>query len=275
MATTKFIRLDMIEGPEFDARLAVDEEAMIELTESVREHGVLLPLIVRKTDAGYTIVAGNRRYQAARRAGLAAVPCDVRKLSDPEADAIRIHENTKRLDLSHIDQAQTFEHLREAYDMTEDQIARVIGKSKPYVSQHLTLLHSDPVLVQAVREGRLNFSVARELMQIDDPDERTRFMGYAENGGASTEIVHEWVRTWKKDAAELPATKEEAAAVHVPLVSHEPMYPCAGCEQPTSVAKLRLVRYCPDCFLILMAALAEQRRAQAHQDDSEPRSPQG
>lgn len=275
MAQIKFIRLDKINPPEFDIRLGVDHQALAELTESIREHGVLLPLIVRQTPTGLEIIAGHRRYQAARRAGLTAVPCDVRKLSDSEADVIRLHENLKRLDMNHVDQAQTFQHLRTAYHMTEDQIAQVIGKSKAYVSQHLSLLHSDPDLLKAVQDGRLNFSVARELMQIEDLDEQKRFTGYAETGGASAQVAHEWVRTWKRDAAEMPEKMEVAVEMMPPSVSHEPMYVCAGCERPTPVSDLRLVRYCPDCYLILMAALAEERRTKAPQAAQEPLSPSG
>lgn len=275
MPALKFIRLDHLSPPQFDARLEEDPDDFQELVESIRQWGILEPLIVRQTAAGYEIIAGGRRFRAARAAGLAAAPCDVRKASDAESDAIKLHENLKRRDMTHVEQAHTFEHLRTAYDLTEDQIGAIVGRSKAYVSQHLTLLHTDPVLVQALQDGRLNFSVARELMQIDDEDERHRFMRYALDGGASAEVAHEWVRTWKKDAAELPDRQQVAVEMTPASVSHEPMYVCAGCERPTELSKLRLVRYCPDCYLILMAALAEERRTGAHQEPHEPRSPSG
>lgn len=254
MADIKYIRLDMLSPPAFDVRLSSEDSTFPEFCESIREHGIILPLVVRKTPDGYEIIAGNRRYRAAMKVGLAAAPCIVRKASDTESDMLKVHENTKRLDMSHVDQAQTFEHFRTEYGMTEAQIGTLVGKSIAYVSQHLTLLHTDPILVAAVRDGRLNFSVARELVLITDPDERKRFMGYAEKNGATAETAKEWVRQWKKDSADMPQTEEAAVEMHPDPVRSTPMYMCAACDQPIEISKLHLIRMCHRCYLEIFAA---------------------
>ena len=254
MPEVKYIRLDMLAPPEFDVRLPAEDPTFREFCESIREHGIILPLVVRKTTQGYEIIAGNRRYRAAKAVGLAAAPCIVRKSSDSEADFLKMHENMKRLDMSHVDQAQTFEHFRTAYAMTEQQIATMIGKSIAYVSQHLTLLHTDPVLVAAVQDGRLNFSVARELMQIPSEAERKRFMGYAISGGATGETAKTWVRQWKKDAAEMPESEETALEMTPDPERSAPMYRCAACEQPIEISKLHLIRLCHRCYLEIFSA---------------------
>lgn len=265
MADVKYIRLDMLHPPEFDVRLPAEDPTFPEFCESIREHGIILPLVVRKQTDGYEIIAGNRRYQGALKVGLAAAPCIVRKASDSEADMLKMHENTKRLDMSHVDQAQAFEHFRTEYGMTEAQVATMVGKSIAYVSQHLSLLHTDPVLVAAVRDGRLNFSVARELVQISDPGERKRFMVYAQEGGATAATAAEWVRQWKKDSAEMPQTEKVAVDMKPDPVRSQPMYMCAACDQPIEIAKLHLIRMCHRCYLEIFAA-AEAAKEEAHDD---------
>jgi len=259
MPQIKYIRLDQLIAPEFDVRLPSDDPTFPEFCDSIREHGIILPLVVRKKPQGYEIIIGNRRYQAATIVGLTAAPCIVRKASDSEADLLKMHENMKRLDMSHVDQAQAFEHFRSAYKMTEAQIATMIGKSIGYVSQHLTLLHTDPLLVAAVRDGRLNFSVARELTMITDPEERKRFMDYAQNNGATADTAKEWVRQWKKDAAEMPKSENAAIEMHSNPVRTQPLYLCAACEKPLEISKLHLIRMCHSCFLQIFAAVEASR----------------
>jgi len=111
MSTYKFIRLDKLIPPEFDTRLTNDQEADDDLRDSIRELGILEPLLVKETENGFEIIAGNRRYKQATRAGLAAAPCIVTDPNGAETDKIQLHENIKRLPLSHVDQAYTFAHL--------------------------------------------------------------------------------------------------------------------------------------------------------------------
>ena len=111
MEQIKHIRLDKIKTPEFDSRLTSSPEEDKELEDSIRELGILLPLIVKDVGDGYKIIAGNRRFKAAGIVGLASAPCEVLKVTGAQADKIKIHENLKRLPLSHIDQGLTFAHL--------------------------------------------------------------------------------------------------------------------------------------------------------------------
>lgn len=260
MLQIKHVRLDKINPPEFDGRLTENPEKDDELRDSIRELGILEPLLVKNTDQGIEIIAGNRRFKQAGRAGLAAVPCIVQDTSGAETDKIQLHENIKRLPLSHVDQAYTFAHLIKKYGLTEQQIATLVGKSIAYVSQHLCLLQCDEILVQAVQDSRINFSVARELMQCKDPDERNRLQGIVEAHGASTEIVHGWVQEANRESDIIKDPTNAPIQRQLPDTPAIPMYPCSACEVPTEILELRLVRLCSECHHLIFSEIDHEKQ---------------
>lgn len=259
MNQIKHIRLDKLRLPSFEAHQTPDPEADKELTDSIRELGILEPLLVRDTKDGPEIIIGTRRFRCGGRAGLAAAPCIFVKATDSEAETLKIHENIKRLPLSHIDQALTFEHLRSKFKMTEQQISILTQKSIPYISQHLVLLHSDETLVQAVQGGRLNFSVARELMHVDDPDELKRLLQYAENDGATAETAHNWVHQYKRDKHVAPDKPPGAYKPPQDIPPEEAKIVCRACECSTPITKSRVVRLCHECFRLIFTHIDEEK----------------
>jgi len=252
MVQIKHIRLDKIKSPEFDTRLGNSPDDDDELRDSIKELGVLEPILTKEVTDGFEIICGNRRFIEAGRAGLAAIPCIVVKVTGAQSDKMKIHENLKRLPLSHVDQAYTFAYLIKEYKMTELQIATLVGKSISYVSQHLSLLASDPTLVAAVHDGRLNFSVARELVKCKDPDERLRLAEIIEKNGASSQVVQDWVRDSNRETDlqnnEIPKTFSQNENLQPQI----PMYPCRACEVPTSIVDLVTVRFCPECNRVIL-----------------------
>lgn len=274
MNQIKYIRLDKLITPEFEAHQTPNEDADEELTESIRTHGILLPLLVRNVEDGTEIIFGSRRFKCAKRAGLAAVPCMITKATDSESETFKIHENIKRLPLGHIDQALTFQHLRIKFNMTEDGISVLVGKSISYISQHLTLLQSDDTLVDSVRDGRINFSVARELMQIDDPSERHRLLLFAERDGATAATAHLWLQQYNHDKAAEPRPVVNETAIATPHAPQEPLYVCISCEQSTPGSDLKLAHLCSACFNLIFDAIAAQR-VKAAQDQPPRMTKQG
>ncbi len=260
MSKYKYIRLDKINSPEFDGRLTENPKEDDELRDSIREMGILEPLLVKNTETGIEIIAGNRRFIQAGRAGLAAVPCLVSDTSGAETDKIQLHENIKRLPLSHVDQAYTFAHLQKKYEMTEQQIATLVGKSIAYVSQHLCLLQCDEILVQAVQDNRINFSVARELMQCKDADERNRLQNIVEVHGASTEIVHNWVQEANRETEHINDPDNAPIQRKLPDAPPIPMYPCNACEVPTEILELRVVRLCKECNHLIFSDIEHEKQ---------------
>ena len=145
-----------------------DEANLKELAESIRSKGVLLPLIVRKTSAGYAIVAGERRWRAAQKAGLREVPAMIREMSEKEAFEVALIENIQREDLNPIEEAEAYKRLIEEHGLTQDELAARVGKDRSTVTNMLRLLRLPEAIKEAIVAGALSMGHARALLAIAD-----------------------------------------------------------------------------------------------------------
>ncbi len=167
------IPISQIVPNENQPRKNFDEAALLELANSIRVHGVISPLIlVRKNNDEYMIIAGERRWRAARKAGLVTVPAIVRDYSDKEIKEISLIENLQREDLNPIEVANAIKQLMDEYDYTQEQVADRIGKSRPAVANTLRLLTLSPAVIDLVALGKLSEGHARCLVVIKDPDKQ-------------------------------------------------------------------------------------------------------
>ncbi|MBR5126098.1 MAG: ParB/RepB/Spo0J family partition protein [Oscillospiraceae bacterium] len=147
-------------------------EAMAELSESIRRHGVLQPLSVRRSGTVYELIAGERRLRAAQMAGLTEVPCIVMQMDDQESGMAAMVENLQRQDLDFIEEAMGISRLMESFEMSQEQVARMLGKSQSAIANKLRLLrHSEPVLL-ALREGNLTERHGRALLRLNGEEEK-------------------------------------------------------------------------------------------------------
>ncbi len=166
------VAIDLLEPGPFQPRVRVDDMALGELTESVRAHGILQPLLVRRhpdSHDRFQIVAGERRWRAAQAAGLHVVPALVRDLADGEATAASLVENLQRQDLNAVEEAEGYRRLMHEFSMTQDTLAMAVGKSRSHVANTLRLLNL-PAGVQAnLRDGKLSAGHARALLAHPDP----------------------------------------------------------------------------------------------------------
>jgi ParB family chromosome partitioning protein len=164
-------------------RLFFDGEGIEELTASIKEHGILQPLIVIDLGEGkYELIAGERRLRAAKNAGLTTVPALVRKASEQEKLELAIIENVQRRDLNAIEEARAYAQLRDEFDLTQEQISVKVGKSRPQVANIMRLLELEQDIQHAVAEGRITQSHARTLLGIPDRDERMKIFEQMLNG---------------------------------------------------------------------------------------------
>lgn len=166
------LRLSEIEPNKAQPRKDFDEEALASLADSIKEHGVIQPLLVRPMDNGsYQLVAGERRWRAARMAGMSEVPVIIKELSDRETMEIGLIENLQREDLNPIEEALGYQTLMETYDFTQDEISRRVGRSRPAVANALRLLHLPQEVIALVRKKELSSGHARAILAL--PDEET------------------------------------------------------------------------------------------------------
>ncbi|MDR1927748.1 MAG: ParB/RepB/Spo0J family partition protein [Oscillospiraceae bacterium] len=161
------LRLMDVEPNREQPRRDFEEEALTALSQSIAEHGVLQPILVRPLPGGtYQIIAGERRWRAARLAGLAEIPAVVKELSDEEAMAAALIENLQREDLNPMEEAQGYQRLMETFGLTQEEAARRVGKSRPVVANALRLLRLPEELHALLRGGRLSGGHARALLGL-------------------------------------------------------------------------------------------------------------
>ncbi|MDO4553002.1 MAG: ParB/RepB/Spo0J family partition protein [Bacillota bacterium] len=162
------LSIDLIKPNARQPRKEFDKEKISELAESIRAHGVLQPIMVRRADKGYEIVAGERRWRAAREAGLKEVPGIVREMSDEQVLLVAIIENLQREDLNPLEEAAAFQDMISSFGLTQEEVAKSVGKSRPYVTNALRLLRLPKDVQGLLTRGSLSAGHARALAAIRD-----------------------------------------------------------------------------------------------------------
>ena len=161
------------------------QEALEELAESIRQHGILQPLSVRRTGTGYELIAGERRLRAAQLAGLHDIPCIVMTMDDRESTMAAMVENLQRQDLDFLEEANGIARLMDLFSMSQEQAARLLGKSQSAVANKLRLLrHSDPVL-RALRDAQLTERHARALLKLPSEEQKLSAIAVIAHNGMS------------------------------------------------------------------------------------------
>ena len=200
-----YLPISQVESHSGQPRKYFDEEALAELADSIREHGIIQPLTVRKLSSGYyQIIAGERRWRAARLAGLSEVPAIVIEADDRKAAELAMIENLQREDLNPMEEAAGFQSLIENYHMTQEEAAQRVGKSRSAVANSLRLLGLTPSVRAMVEDGRLSAGHARTLLPLS-PALMERTAETVVNSGLSvrqTEALVKKLQTEKKEKAE-------------------------------------------------------------------------
>ena len=196
-------------------RKTFNEEKIEELAASITEHGIIQPIVVRKKKKGYEIVAGERRWRAAMKAGLAEVPCLLKELTDEQNMLIAIIENMQREDLNPIEEAEGLHQMVETFGMTQEQVSKSVGKSRPYITNALRLLKLPEYIRRRIAEGLISAGHGRTLITVEDEDLRRQLFDKIIAEGLS-------VRETEKLVAELskPAKKRPAQKVKNPDTAH-------------------------------------------------------
>lgn len=186
------LSLDEIVKPERLVRGGLDQNRLRELKESIERYGIIEPVVVRPRGERFELISGARRIAAAEWAGLTSVPAVVREADTDEAELLKLEENIQREDVDPVAQGGWFAYLHNQRGMTYDQIAQSIGRSKGYVIQRVELLTKDQAVRKAVEDGRIAFSVAREILAINPVQARRRYLEAAIKGGANAATIRKW-----------------------------------------------------------------------------------
>lgn len=168
MEELHYLKIKDIQANPYQPRLHFDEEKLLELAQSIKENGVIQPIIVRRSPLiGFELLAGERRLRASQLAGLTEIPAVIKQLSDDDLLYQAIIENLQRSDLNPIEEAHSYEKLIEK-GLTHDEIAQIMGKSRPYITNLLRLLHLSESTRQAVETGKITQGHARQLVALSE-----------------------------------------------------------------------------------------------------------
>ena len=168
--------LDDIIPNRFQPREVFNQEALEELSASIKEHGVIQPIIVRKIGDKYEIIAGERRYKASTLAGLTKIPAIIRNLDDKEASKVALLENLQRRDLSPIEEARTYQKILEIDDMTQEELGKTMGKSQASIANKMRLLSLPDEVQEALLNDKISERHARSLLNIKTPEEQIQML---------------------------------------------------------------------------------------------------
>lgn len=162
------INIDEIVVNDKQPRKDFDEEKLEELAASMEQHGVLQPVILRRVSRGYELVAGERRWRAAAKAGIKKIPAVIKELSDGDVLEIALIENLQREDLNPIEEASAYKQLMDEFGLTQEELAKRVGKSRSQIANTLRLLNLEEEILKFILEGKLTAGHARALLSIED-----------------------------------------------------------------------------------------------------------
>ena len=193
------LSINEIEPNRDQPRKIFEEQALAELSASIKEHGVLQPLLVRPmADGSYRLVAGERRYRAARMAGVTEVPVTIREMTDEEESIFALIENLHREDLNAIEEAQGIKTLIDTFGFTQEEAAQKVGKSRTAVTNSLRLLNLPEDISNLVRDGKISMGHARALLQFEDAAEASRVAQLVVKDGISVRDVERLAKSAQK-----------------------------------------------------------------------------
>lgn len=193
----------------FQPRRVFDPDALTELAQSIKQHGVIQPILVRRTPTGYELVAGERRWRAAQMVGLEVIPAVVREYTDGEMTEIALIENLQRENLNPIEEALAYKRLMEEFGLTQEEVARKIGRSRPLIANTVRLLNLAPAVQEHVSRGTLTTGQVRPLLALENAELQEEAADSIIEGELSARDAEELVRRLLKSPRPPKAKKQE------------------------------------------------------------------
>lgn len=240
------------------------DQGIIALANSIKQIGIIEPLIVVKTETEYILQAGKRRLMAAKMAGLPTVPCIIVEVDKERSISITLHENLYREDVNPVDESSIFQQLRDTHRYSGQEIARMIGRKEGYVSQRLQIVFWPDNLVEALSHNEISFSVARELIIITDVKHRDWLLKHAKESGVNYRTALRWRTEWQ---AQVPSETKEPDYTKPPPEPELPptsSVPCWWCNNSYDPSRVITIQVCHQCFSALQ--FSKNELEQKHPD---------
>ncbi|WP_416199043.1 MAG: Chromosome partitioning protein, ParB family [Sporanaerobacter sp.] len=203
------IDISQIKPNKNQPRKEFDEKSLKELSDSIKTYGVIQPIIVRKIGKNYEIIAGERRWRASKIAGLEEVPCLVKDVEEFESIKMALIENIQREDLNPIEEAKAFRELMDNYNLTQEEVSQIVGKSRSYIANSIRLLNLDKKTLDYIEEGSLSSGHGRALLSIGDENERAKIANEIINKKLNVRDTEELAKNMKKSKKHLQNKSKE------------------------------------------------------------------
>lgn len=227
-----------------------DPEGISELGRSLKHYGLINPITLAKDPDGHlTLIAGRRRLAAAEWAGWDKIGATIVTRSEVEQEIMRWHENLYRLNLNAIEEGKAIVTNLQKWQITEQEMAEMIGRSVSWVSQRVALVSGPEDVALAVETGEISFGVGRELSQVEDTDTRHRLLNYAKEGGATARVAKTWKEAAEAEATEAPPENplEYTSLEMGPEVIVK--IKCPVCKGEKPLEEMKTLRLCEHCLL--------------------------
>ena len=213
--TLNLIPIDDIAPNPYQPRLKFKQEELEELSRSIKANGLIQPIIVRKSDIfGYELIAGERRLKASKMAGLSEIPAIIKDITNKESMQLAIVENLQRSDLNPIEEAKAYQQLLDKNQMTHEELAQFMGKSRPYITNGLRLLKLPTIISHAVEKGELSQGHARVLLTLKDEKEQEKWYQKILSEDMSVRKLEQAVKSTKKKKTSPKVSKKDIFIRH-------------------------------------------------------------
>jgi ParB family chromosome partitioning protein len=246
------VQTRQIDDKEYRLRSDIDESRLLDLKESIRRDGVLVPILLRSEGESYLVVAGHRRFAAAVSVGLQEIPAYIVECEDRSGWTGAFAENLFRQDLSVIEEAAAIKDLLESNKFSHEQLARALGKSEHWIADRLDIATWPDEITAAIHYGFLSVAAARNLTRIDDEAHRKMLADYAIQNGATARTTAAWLQAWEAGLKERIPEDISPVPAREGLPPIEPHTPCTICGKMQKMADLRYPPICPGCIETVM-----------------------
>ncbi|MBA7494437.1 Nucleoid occlusion protein [subsurface metagenome] len=242
------VELKLIDPPDGHVRMEIPEREIFELSESIKEVGLIQAIVIRPVKKRYEVVVGHRRYLAMKRLAYPTIKTEIKVLTDKEAAILRATENLQRKDLTPIEEAAIYVDLYEEKGFTVKMIAEKMGRAGTHIERKMKLLKLDPVIQKAIHEGKMTETVARVLNKIQDKKELYRHVEMAIEHGVTEKIALMWTDDLRKGLQYINNRSDEGGRQPVDLAPEKYYTPCQICEGPMEYKEIVVIKICPGCY---------------------------
>lgn len=253
----KLVSLELIDDPAAPMRSDLTTESVQDLVVSIKQMGLIEPIIIRPVGQRFEVIAGHRRLVASRICQLDQIPCIIKRLGNEETEVMKIHENLYREDISPLDEAKHIDYLIQHLKLSPAKIASLIGRSPSYVAERLAIFNYPNELREALVSKKLVFSVAREFARHPDPEKIKQFVRYSVQNGATPGMARQWVQDDIKAINSINNPEASSSEEYPADTNHQLAYHCSLCSEPIEIAQLTMAYLHDKCDKELKSALKD------------------